>query len=50
MDINRKTQSTSRKWTEADIPDLTGKSFIVTGATAGLGEVTARALSQAGDG
>lgn len=38
----------TKKWTTADIPDLTGKTFIVTGATAGLGEVTTRELARAG--
>lgn len=36
------------KWTTADLPDLTGKTIIVTGATAGLGEVTTRELARAG--
>ncbi|MBY6412708.1 SDR family NAD(P)-dependent oxidoreductase [Rhodococcus sp. BP-252] len=35
-------------WTASDIPDLTGRRFIVTGANSGLGEVTARALGKAG--
>lgn len=38
----------SKKWTTADLPDLTGKTFVVTGATAGLGEVTTRELARAG--
>lgn len=38
----------STKWTTADLPDLTGKTMIVTGATAGLGEVTTRELARAG--
>lgn len=36
------------RWTEADIDDQTGRRFIVTGANSGLGEVTARALGNAG--
>lgn len=35
-------------WTEADIPNLTGKTAIVTGANSGLGFHTARALATAG--
>ncbi|ROR72507.1 SDR family NAD(P)-dependent oxidoreductase [Bogoriella caseilytica] len=37
-----------QKWTAAELPDLTGSTFIVTGATAGLGEVTTRELARAG--
>jgi NAD(P)-dependent dehydrogenase (short-subunit alcohol dehydrogenase family) len=36
------------KWTVADAPDQTGRSFIVTGANSGLGEATARALAARG--
>lgn len=35
-------------WTAADIPDQTGRTFVVTGANAGLGLVTSRALANAG--
>ena len=35
-------------WTEADIPDLTGRTAVVTGANGGLGLATARALAGAG--
>ena len=35
-------------WTEADIPDLTGKTAVVTGANGGLGLETARALAAKG--
>lgn len=36
------------KWTAADIPDQTGRTFIVTGANSGLGAATAKALAGAG--
>ncbi|WP_185981800.1 oxidoreductase [Skermania sp. ID1734] len=35
-------------WTSADIPDQKGRTFVVTGANSGLGEVAARALAAAG--
>lgn len=35
-------------WALADLPDLTGKRFVVTGVTAGLGTETARELARAG--
>ena len=35
-------------WTEADIPDLTGRTAVVTGANGGLGLQTALALASAG--
>jgi NAD(P)-dependent dehydrogenase (short-subunit alcohol dehydrogenase family) len=35
-------------WTTADIPDLAGRTAIVTGANSGLGLVTARELARAG--
>ncbi|WP_068272647.1 oxidoreductase [Aldersonia kunmingensis] len=36
------------KWTASDIPPQNGRTFIVTGANSGLGEVTARELAKAG--
>jgi NAD(P)-dependent dehydrogenase (short-subunit alcohol dehydrogenase family) len=36
------------KWTPADIPDLTGRTIIVTGANSGLGAATAQLLAGAG--
>lgn len=40
--------SSKSRWTASDIPDQTGRRFIVTGANSGLGEATARALGAAG--
>jgi NAD(P)-dependent dehydrogenase (short-subunit alcohol dehydrogenase family) len=39
---------TRRRWTAADLPDLTGRTVIVTGATSGLGRGTAQRLAGAG--
>jgi len=35
-------------WTEADIPDLSGRTAVVTGSNGGLGQENARALAAAG--
>ena len=35
-------------WNITDIPDLTGRTFLVTGANSGLGFETAKALAGAG--
>jgi NAD(P)-dependent dehydrogenase (short-subunit alcohol dehydrogenase family) len=40
--------SSSAKWTAADLPDLSGRTVVVTGASSGLGAVTARELARAG--
>jgi NAD(P)-dependent dehydrogenase (short-subunit alcohol dehydrogenase family) len=39
---------TVHKWSAMDIHDLTGRTIVVTGASSGLGEVTARELAKAG--
>jgi NAD(P)-dependent dehydrogenase (short-subunit alcohol dehydrogenase family) len=36
------------KWTEAELPDQSGRTVVVTGANSGLGEATARALAARG--
>src|ERR1700712_1061990 len=40
--------STNEKWSAADLPDQSGRTFVVTGASSGLGEATTRALAAAG--
>jgi NAD(P)-dependent dehydrogenase (short-subunit alcohol dehydrogenase family) len=39
---------TQQKWTAADLPAMTGRTVVVTGASSGLGLVTARQLATAG--
>jgi NAD(P)-dependent dehydrogenase (short-subunit alcohol dehydrogenase family) len=36
------------KWIAADVPDQSGRTFIVTGANSGLGAATARVLAECG--
>jgi NAD(P)-dependent dehydrogenase (short-subunit alcohol dehydrogenase family) len=36
------------KWTTADLPDQTNRTFIITGANSGLGRATTKALAAAG--
>ena len=37
-----------KKWTEVDIPDLSGKVAVVTGANGGIGYETVRVLAEKG--
>ncbi len=36
---------TTKRWTDTDLPDLSGRTYVVTGATSGLGLETATALA-----
>jgi len=38
----------TRRWTAADLPDLTGRTTVVTGANSGIGLATVDALARAG--
>ena len=42
------TNTASRKWDTSDLPDLTGRTVIVTGANSGLGFCTTEALAAHG--
>jgi NAD(P)-dependent dehydrogenase (short-subunit alcohol dehydrogenase family) len=39
---------TSSRWTAAELPDMTGRTVVVTGANSGLGAIAARELARAG--
>jgi NAD(P)-dependent dehydrogenase (short-subunit alcohol dehydrogenase family) len=38
----------TQKWTQADIPDLTGKVIVITGANSGLGFECAKTFAEKG--
>ncbi len=38
----------ANKWTQEDIPDLTGKVFVITGANSGLGYECSKTLAEKG--
>src|SRR5262245_13782939 len=46
--ITQQLADSQRHWTEADIPDLSGRTAVVTGASAGLGLQTAHVLAARG--
>jgi NAD(P)-dependent dehydrogenase (short-subunit alcohol dehydrogenase family) len=41
-------RKTMAKWTVANLPDMTGKSVLVTGASSGIGLIAARELARVG--
>ena len=46
--INTQSNNPGENWTTADIPNLTGKVMIVTGANKGLGFETAKEFAAQG--
>src|SRR3984885_11077981 len=46
--ITQQPAADQRQWTEADIPDLSGQTAVVTGANTGLGLQAARVLAERG--
>src|SRR6516225_1886337 len=45
---NRQGLNMTSRWTPTDLPDLSGRTIVVTGASSGLGLETARTLAGAG--
>jgi NAD(P)-dependent dehydrogenase (short-subunit alcohol dehydrogenase family) len=43
-----KIMNNNKKWTASDLPNLSGRTVVITGASSGLGAITARELARAG--
>ena len=46
--MSQQTRDTKAAWTEADVPDQTGRTAVITGASSGIGLETARVLAARG--